>query len=110
MRPPAAAGLPCSARQPDLSVGAVVYVKGEASLNGDVPLERRASLRHGDQIETANDGFVAIELHDGNLVRIGPSSTVITQCNTASSEAVNSAADEEPYDIMGAYMSGGIRG
>lgn len=126
IRPPAAAQLPCNARQPDLSIGSIVYLKGKATLNGSVPGDSPVSLRHGDRIATASDGFVAIELLDGNLVRISPSSTVVAHCNSAASgvpvyapenaaanaaaDAVDTAANDKPYRVTGAHMSGGIRG
>jgi hypothetical protein len=110
LRPSATTEIPCVAQQPDLTIGSIVFHKGKATINGSIPLDTAGPVRHGDRIVTAADGFVAIELLDGNLVNISPLSTVTAHCNTAAPGADNYAAENKPYRVTGAHMSGGIRG
>lgn len=95
----------CVARQPDLSVGTVVYSKGLATVNGTA-LVKGAPLRHGDTVATPVDGFAVVMLGSGNLVNIDPATTITVNCMPTTLDS----ADDLRYTVSGPHMSGAIRG
>lgn len=105
VRQATAADFRCVARQPDLSVGFVDYLKGRATVNGTAP-EEGTPLRHGDTIITQPDGFVVVVLGSGNLVNIDPGTTITVNCMPASLDP----AGDLPYTVSAPHMSGVIRG
>ena len=98
------AGLSCHLRQPDLSLGKVIYVKGQAAINGNESVAG-TPLRSGDAITTGADGFVAVMLGDGKRISVQPLSHLRVNCITEM--AADTVSD---YKIGQAYMSGAIRG
>ena len=98
------AGLSCQMRQPDLSVGMVIYVKGQAAING-IESAVGTPLRSGDAITTGADGFVAVMLGDGKRISVQPLSHLRINCTTEMT-----ADTDSNYKIGQAYMSGAVRG
>lgn len=57
---------------------AVIFVKGEASLNGE-PLASDAQIVVGDVVETGPSGFVALEFSSGAIVNLQPETRLTLQ-------------------------------
>lgn len=95
----------CYAFQPDLSVGKLIYYKGEATVNGAEP-KAGAYLQNGDILNTALDGFVALELSDGTVLSIQPATRLSLVCN----KSTTIAKQKEPVNVGMPYLSGAVRG
>ena len=101
----AMAGESCAARQPDLSVGVVLFTKGQTGLNG-TKLQSGAHIRNGDVLSTAVDGYIAVELGDSKVVTVQPGTLLRVDCASPQS-ALNAMGS---FTINGAHMHGGMRG
>lgn len=97
--------MPCYARQPDLSVGAVTYQKGLTALNGSIT-SVGASLRIGGTLTTAADGFVSVVLGDGTAVSIQPATHLRISCTGFATRHQS----QPLYTIDEPHTLGAIRG
>lgn len=96
------AGSRCYTHQPDLSVGKVIYHKGQTTLNGSVP-KAGTYLQNGDVLNTASDGFIALELSNGVRLSVQPATHLNVVCTAKASET-NAATMHIPH------LSGAVRG
>lgn len=99
-------GSPCFSHRSDLSVGKLIYFKGQATLNGAEP-QAGAHLHNGDILNTSVDGFVAVELNNGTRLSIQPATHFSVVCAV---NASNSDEHRSPVEMNIPHLSGAVRG